>query len=669
MRKTSALLALGLAATLSLPALAGIPAPFEGADTTVRPQDDLFRFTNGKWLDTTEIPGDQRTFGTFVLLREKANADVRALIEEAAKNPGQDPTSRMIGDFYNSMMDEATLDKLGAAPLKAELAAIDQVKSLEDVARAMARLLQVGVGTPVAMYSDADAKDPNLNVVYWLQSGLGMPDRDYYLKPGTDADALRASYRDYLRDLFRMAGLANPEKAAQATYDFELALAQIQWAKADRRDSLKTYNPTARDRWAKDYGAFPWTTFAAAAKMPADLGSVINEPSYFKAFSDLAVKTPVETWKTYFRARLIDSYADHLSKDFRTAHFGFKSEKLQGLKTPAPRWRTTVEAANDTLGEAIGDRYVSKHFPPESKARMKKLVDNLLVAYRESLENLSWMTPETRKAAVDKLSKFRVKIGYPDKWRGYEGLVIKRDEAVGNLMRSNRFEYARMMAEAGKPVDRTRWYMTPQTVNAYYNPVGNEIVFPAAILHSPFFDPKADDAYNYGAIGAVIGHEISHGFDDQGRHYDGDGRLRDWWTAADEKAFIAKADRLVSQYGTYEPLPGQHLNGKLTLGENIADLAGVSMALKAYRYSLGGKPAAKVDGLTGEQRFFLGYARVWRAKDRPEWARTKIMTDPHSPGRFRTNGVVTNLDAFYEAFGVKAGDKLYKQPEDRIRIW
>ncbi|HEY9857606.1 MAG TPA: M13 family metallopeptidase [Stenomitos sp.] len=669
MRKSSALLALGLAATLCLPAFANITPPYAGADTSIRPQDDLFRFSNGQWLDTTEIPGDRRSYGTFMELRDKAQANVRLLVEDAAAHPAQDKESQLIGDFYASMMDLPTLDKLGVAPLKGELAALDQLKSTDDVATAMARLLAAGVATPVNMYVDADAKDPNTNVVYWVQGGLGLPNRDYYLKPGADSEALRTGYRAYMRDLFRMAGVANPEQAAQAAFDFELALAKIQWNEADRRDSLKTYNPTARDRWAKDYGPFPWTRYAAAGQMPENLGSVINEPSYLKAFAELAAKTPVETWKVYLQGRLLDSYAAHLSDNFRTAWYQFKGQQLQGLQTMPPRWRTSVEAADEALGEAIGARYVAKYFPPESKARMKKLVDNLLVVYKQSLENLSWMTPETRKAAVDKLSKLRVKIGYPDTWRGYEGLVIKREDAVGNLIRASQFDFARQMAEAGKPVDKSRWHMTPQTVNAYYSPVGNEIVFPAAILQPPFFDPKADDAYNYGAIGAVIGHEISHGFDDEGRHYDGEGRLRDWWTPADEKAFVKKAEDLISQYSTYEPLPGMHVDGRLTLGENIADLAGVSMAIKAYHLSLGGKKSPVIGDLTGDQRFFLGYARVWRAKDRPEWARAKIVTDPHSPARFRTNGVVTNLDAFYDAFQVKPGDKLFKQPGDRIRIW
>jgi putative endopeptidase len=354
---------------------------------------------------------------------------------------------------------------------------------------------------------------------------------------------------------------------------------------------------------------------------------------------------------------------------WREASHRFKGEKLNGLTAAPPTWRTAVEATNAALGEAIGERYVAEHFPPAAKARMQVLVKNLMAVYKENLEKLDWMTPATRKAALDKLAHFSVKIGYPDKWRGYQGLVVKRGDGVGNLVRESRFDYMRDMAEAGRPVDRSRWHMTPQTVNAYYNPVGNEIVFPAAILQPPFFDMKGDDAYNYGAIGAVIGHETSHGFDDQGRRYDAQGRLRDWWQPEDEKNFTSRAERLVAQYSGYEPLPGTHVDGKLTLGENIADLAGLSMALKAYHRSLGAQAPKVVDGLSADQRFFVGFARVWRSKSRPESLKMRLVADPHSPEQYRTNGVVTNMDAFYEAFDVQPGDRLYKKPEDRVRIW
>jgi putative endopeptidase len=656
-----------LSLSFSVPVLAQGAIAFEGADKTVRPQDDLFRHVNGTWLATTEIPADRRSYGTFALLAERAEADVKALLEEAAAKPGASPESRMIGDFYAALLDLAALDRAGLAPLAPELDRIAKARKLEDVAALMGHLLGSGVAGPVVAYVSADAKNPTVNAVTWTQSGLGLPDRDYYLKP--DAKSFREAYVAYLTELGKLAGFATPEATAKSVMAFETELAEIQWAAEDRRDALQTYNPTERKLWAKEYGPFPWEAFAKACGMPQASGAILSEKTYFKAFSKLAAETPVETLKSYLRFRLLDAYGEHLGKGFRTAHHRYHGETLSGLKAESPRWRTAVETTSDALGEAIGERYVAKHFPPAAKARMQELVDHLFEAYRESLAKVEWMTPETRKAALAKLDGFKVKIGYPDAWRGYAGLKVTRTDAVGNLLNVSRFLYGRDMAEAGKPVDRQRWHMTPQTVNAYYDPTANEIVFPAAILQPPFFDIAADDAYNYGAIGAVIGHEISHGFDDEGRRFDGEGRLRDWWTPADEKAFLARAERLITQYDGYEALPGKNVNGKLTLGENIADLAGVAMALRAYHLSLGGKKAPVIKDMTGDQRFFMGYARVWRNKDREERAISKLSTDPHSPAAFRVNGVVTNVDAFYKTFDVKPGDKLYRKPEDRVRIW
>lgn len=660
-------LALLLSLSFSVPVMAQGAIAFEGMDPTVRPQDDLFRHANGKWLDTTEIPADRRSYGTFAMLAERAEADVKALLEEAARNPGASRESRLLGDFYASLLDLDALDRAGLKPLKDEFDRIAKIRSLTGVASYMGHMLGAGVAGPIVAYVSADAKNPAVNAVTWTQSGLGLPDRDYYLNE--DKQSFREAYVAYLTELSRLAGLAEPEKTAKRVMAFETKLAEIQWAAEDRRDALQTYNPTERKNWTKEYGRFPWEEFAKATGMPAGLGAILSEKTYFKAFSKLAAETPIDTWKAYLRLRVLDAYAEHLSKPFRTAYFQFHGKTLSGLQAESPRWRTAVETTSYALGEAIGQRYVAKHFPPAAKVRMQELVNHLFEAYRESLAKVEWMTPATRQAALSKLSSFKVKIGYPDKWRGYEGLEVKREDAVGNLLRVSRFLYARDMAEAGKPVDRTRWHMTPQTVNAYYDPTANEIVFPAAILQPPFFDMQADDAYNYGAIGAVIGHEISHGFDDEGRRFDGEGRLRDWWTPADEQAFLERAERLVTQYDTYEALPGKFVNGKLTLGENIADLAGVAMAHRAYQLSLGGKQAPVIDGKTGDERFFLGYARVWRNKDREERALSKLATDPHSPARFRVNGVVTNLDAFYQTFDVKPGDKLYRKPEDRVRIW
>ena len=665
--KLRSTLALLLSLSFSVPVMAQGASAFEGSDTTVRPQDDLFRHANGNWLDKTEIPADRRSYGTFSLLAERAEADVKALLEEASRKPGASLEGRMIGDFYASMLDEAALDRAGLSPLKSELDRIAKARRLSDVAAFMGHMLGSGVAGPVVAYVSADAKNPTVNAVTWTQSGLGLPDRDYYLS--ADTQDYRKAYVSYLTELGKLAGFADPAKTAKTVMAFETELAEIQWAAEDRRDALQTYNPTPRKLWAKEYGPFPWEAFAKATGMPDGSGAILSEKTYFKAFSKLAAETPLETWKAYLRLRMLDAYAEHLSKPFRAAHFKFHGKTMSGLKAESPRWRIAVETTSDALGEAIGQRYVAKHFPPAAKARMQELVDHLFEAYRENLAKVEWMTPATRKAALEKLASFKVKIGYPEKWRGYQGLEVKRGDAVGNLLRVSRFLYARDMAEAGKPVDRTRWHMTPQTVNAYYDPTANEIVFPAAILQPPFFDMKGDDAYNYGAIGAVIGHEISHGFDDEGRRFDGQGRLRDWWTPSDEKAFLERAERLITQYDAYEALPGKNVNGKLTLGENIADLAGVAMAHRAYALSLGGKPAPVIAGKTGDERFFLGYARVWRNKDREERALSKLSTDPHSPARFRVNGVVTNIDSFYKTFDVKPGDQLYRKPEDRVRIW
>jgi putative endopeptidase len=669
-KPTRSFLAMALVASLAAPALATSAPVIPGGDPATRPQDDFFRHVNGGWLDQAVIPGDKRSYGTFMVLRENSDKDVKALLEAAAAKPGQDANGKLIGDFYASMIDLKALDKQGLGPLKDLAKRIGTIRTTADLAAMLGELQLNGVWGPVAAYVSPDEQDPTVNTVSLTQTGLGMPDRDYYLKTGAEADALRAAYKAYLGELWTLSGGQKPEAIVPAVVALETALARIQWTRVDRRDAIKTYNPTSRDRWVKDYAAFPWARFASTVGIPASLGTInINEPSYVKAFGELAAKTPIETWRAYLQLRMLDSYAPYMGTRFRTANHRFKGEKLNGLTAQAPAWKTAVEATSAALGEAIGERYVAKHFPPQAKARMQTLVDNLIAVYGESLDQLAWMTPATRQAAKEKLANFRVKIGYPDRWRGYAGLVVKRDDGIGNLMRESRFSFTRDMAEAGKKVDRDRWHMTPQTVNAYYSPVGNEIVFPAAILQPPFFDMAGDDAYNYGAIGAVIGHEISHGFDDQGRRYDGQGRLRDWWTPEDEKGFTARAERLIAQYALYEPLPGAKVDGKLTLGENIADLAGVDMALKAYRRSLSGKAAPAVDGLSADQRFFVGYARVWRSKSRPEWLKMRLSTDPHSPEQYRTNGVLTNLDAFYDAYGLKPGDKLYKSPEERVRIW
>ncbi|HEY9856085.1 MAG TPA: M13 family metallopeptidase [Stenomitos sp.] len=658
-----------LALSISPSVYAQPAVPFEGVDSTVRPQDDLFRHANGAWLKTAQIPGDRVSYGVFDQMAQGSEDHVRTLLEEARVRPGTNAESRMLGDFYASLLDTASIERSGLKSLKAQFDAIQQLKDTAGVSRVLAQLSIAGVHGPVGGYVGADAKQPTMNVLYVSQDGLGLPNRDYYLSQGTADKALRQDYLAYLTKLGKLSGARHPEADARAVLAFETELAKIQWTEVECRDDLKTYNPTTREQWVKDYGPFDWEAFAKTIGMPAGAGCVVGQPTYFKAFAKLAQKTPVSTWQAYMRLHVLDEYAANLGASYRAAYQHFRREKLRGLTSEPPRWRTALRMTSDMLGEAIGMRYVAKYFPASSKVKARNLVDNLLAAYHKELSAVDWMSDSTRQEALDKLSKITVKIGYPDKWRGYQGLVVKRQDAVGNLVRANRFTFERAMKDVGQPVDKTRWDMTPQTVNAYYNPVGNEIVFPAAILQAPFFDAQADDAFNYGAIGAIIGHEISHGFDDSGRHYDGEGKMRDWWTASDEKAFNERTARLVAEYDTFEPLKGIHVNGKLTLGENIADLAGITTAFNAYHLSLGDKPAAVVGGVSGDQRFFYAYARGWRSKARPQTVKEWLLTDPHSPDEYRTNGIVTNIDGFYDSFGVKPGDKLYKESKDRVRLW
>jgi predicted metalloendopeptidase len=665
-------LAAAILASAAGPAFAHPPVHKEawpGGDPAVRIQDDLFRHANGRWLDQTAIPADKRAYGTFLALRERSDKEVRVLLDEAVKRPGHDPDARLIGAYYGAVLDTRAIDKAGLKALAGELAAIDGMKDLDGVAAIMARLGNENVTTPVGAWVQPDDKNPNLNTVMWTQHGLGLPDREDFLGTGEQAEKRRAAYKAYLTTILGLAGSADATADAAAVFGFETEIAKIHWKRSDLRDAVKTYNPKPRASWAQDFPGFPWTRFADAAGVPAGMGAIVKTPSFFRDFGQLAAKTPLTTWKAYFRAHLLDDYATDLPAAYRQAHHAFRGTALQGLTSPQPRWQTAVQETNGSVGEAIGKRFVAKHFPPAAKAKMGVLVGNLLGAYRDGLAKLDWMTPQTRLAARKKLDKLTVKIGYPDKWRGYAGLLIIPGDAAGNALRVARFQSARDWAEAGKKVDRARWGMNPQVVNAYYNPLGNEIVFPAAILRPPFFDLHGDDAFNYGAIGAVIGHEISHGFDDEGRRYDANGFLRDWWQAADAKTFDARTAKLVAQYAAYEPLPGTHVDGKLTLGENIADLAGVSMALRAYERSLHGRKSPVIDGRTGRQRFYFGYARVWRSKSRPEWLRTRLISDPHSPEQFRVNGIVTNLDSFHDAFKLQPGDDLYKAPADRIRIW
>ncbi len=627
-------------------------------DPAVRAQDDFFSYLNGKWLKTTEIPADKARWGTFIKLNDDAQPQLRGLIEAARNDTHKKAGSeaQKIGDLYTSFMDEARLETLGYKPLAGELQRIHTLRDKKGVPATIAHLAQVGVTVPYSVSVGQDARESTKYAAYIGQSGLGLPDRDYYLKKDDAKFAeVRAKYEKHIEKTLAMAGEKDAAAAAKAIVAFETELAQAQWTRVENRDPVKRYNKVDVAKLDALTPGYDWKAALAAAGIANKTDYVIvAQPSYLSGFNQLLEKTELATLKSYFAWQLLRSYSPYLSKQFVDADFAFYGTVLSGATEMRPRWKIGVAAVESALGEAVGKQYVAQYFPAERKARMEELVKNLLAAYQQSIDTLDWMGPETKKEAQAKLAKFTPKIGYPNKWRDYSALAIDRNRNINKL---------------GKPIDREEWGMTPQTVNAYYNSTMNEIVFPAMILQPPFFDMRADDAVNYGAIGAVIGHEISHGFDDSGSQYDGNGNLRDWWSKEDRARFRAKADMLTKQYDSYSPLPGYNVNGALTLGENIGDNSGIAIAYKAYKLSLGGKPAPVIDGFTGDQRFFMGFAQVWRMKSREAQLLTQIKSDPHSPEQFRANGTLVNQPGFYEAFGVKEGDKMYVAPENRVIIW
>jgi predicted metalloendopeptidase len=642
-------------------------------DAATRAQDDFFRHVNGQWLKGTEIPADRAVWGAFHKLRDDVQPIMRSIIEDAAKNAGKgaNPDSQKVGDMYASFMDEKKLEALGLSPLKAEIARIAKLKSRDEIPALIAHLTQIGVNTPYGWFVRQDNKDSTKYVVNIQQAGLGMPERDYYLK--TDDKVLaetRAKYQQHIEKILTLAGHKDAADKAAKILALETRLAQVQWTPVENRDPVRSYNKldfAALDALTPGY---QWQPFLDASGIGSKAQYlIVAQPSYLSGFAKVVQDVPLADWKSYFEWALLSDYAGALSKPFVDADFAFKGGVLSGIKENKPRWKRAVGLVEDSLGESLGKAYVDRQFPQQSKARMEQLVGNLLKAFDASVDTLDWMGPATRKEAHDKLAKFSPKIGYPNKWRDYSHLKIVRDDLVGNMIRVSEDNVRFQLAKLGQPIDREEWGMTPQTVNAYYNPEKNEIVFPAAILQPPFFDMKADDAVNYGAIGAVIGHEISHGFDDSGAQYDGNGNLRDWWTKEDREKFAIKGKALAKQYEQYSPLPGYHVNGELTLGENIADNSGLSIAYKAYQLSLGGKPAPVIGGMSGDQRFFMGFAQVWRGKARDAEAISRLKTDPHSPFEFRANGTLKNQNGFYETFGVKPGDKMFLAPEQRVTIW
>ncbi|SFF70830.1 Predicted metalloendopeptidase [Duganella sp. CF458] len=639
-------------------------------DPAVRAQDDFFKHLNGKWLATAEIPAEMSSWGVFEKLFEDIQPQLRKIIEDAAQSADTADKKR-IGDFYAAFMDEARLEQLGVAPIQAELARIAALSDKKQLPALFAYHNRRNLAAPIDLGIHQDNKDSTKYVVDFVQSGLGMPDRDYYLKKDDAkmAETL-AKYQATVEKMLALAGDANAAANAKAIVAFETKIAQLHWSKVELRDPVKAYNKVPVAKLGGLMPGYDWNAYLHGLGIAGKVDYVIvSQPSYLKALDKLLAETPLETLKPYLAWNVIRHNAPYLSKAFVETNFEFYGKQLGGATEMRPRWKRGVSATEDALGESIGKVYVEQHFPAANKARMEELVKNLLAAYKDSIDKLPWMSAKTKTEAQTKLAKFTPKIGYPNKWRDYSALTIDRNDLVGNVTRATEFAVQKELDKLGKPIDRDEWGMTPQTVNAYYNPELNEIVFPAAILQPPFFDANADDAVNYGAIGAVIGHEISHGFDDQGAQYDGDGNLRDWWTKRDHVNFKAKTQMLVKQYNAFSPVKGYKVNGELTLGENIADNSGLAIAFKAYKLSLGGKPAPVIDGFNGEQRFYQGWAQAWRAKSREAALIRQVTTDPHSPEEFRANGTLRNQPGFYDAFGVKKGDKMYLAPKDRVIIW
>ncbi len=640
-----------------------------GMDTEVRPQDDFFAYANGKWLAATEIPADRASWGSFDLLNEKNLVQLRELVEAAAAAPDANAAAGRIGNFFTAFMDDATIEARGLAPVAAELAAIDALSDHLEVAAFFGAGSRLGVDSPLNFWVDQDARDSTRYILYLTQSGLGLPDRDYYFDTSPRGREVLAKYAAFIAQLLTLAGLPDAEGAAQRIIALETRLAKPQWTKVENRDDEKAYNKLSAAELTALLPNLNIDLFMAHLGVERQDHVIVRQPSYARALDELFTQIDLQSWRDYLRLRLLTAYASALPRAFDDASFAFYGQTLNGLKEQRPRWKRGVAAITANLGESLGQLYVAKHFPPEAKSRMVELVDNLIAAYGESIRGLDWMSADTKRKALEKLGKFTPKIGYPDHWRDYRGLRIEADDLIGNLKRVHVFEHRWQVGKLGKPVDRSEWLMPPQTINDYWTPRMNEIVFPAGILQPPFFDLAADDAVNYGAIGGIIGHEIGHGFDDQGSKYTGDGNLDNWWTPADRERFEAKTRNLIAQYSAYEPLPGQHINGELTLGENIGDLGGVSIAYRAYLKSLGGKTAPVLDGFTGQQRVFLGWAQGWRVKSRSERIEQLLKVDPHSPPEFRVNGVMPNVEGFYDAFDVEEGDRMYLPPAQRVHIW
>ena len=655
--------------------------PVAGADSTLisgiqaadmnraaRPQNDLFDYANGAWLRKVQIPPDRSRYGVDVMMAEQSLIQLRELIEGARNSNESD--ARKVGDLYDSFMDEPRIEQLGAKPLQAELELIDAVKSTEDIGPLMAQLDAYGIATPIGISVELDAKHSTEYALWFSQGGLGLPDRDYYLNDDAKLLDFRTKYREHIAKMLALLGDVHASDEAGRILALETAMAKIQWTRVANRDPQKTYNPQTPAQLKDLAPSIDWNAYLAKGGVPDPLPAlIVRQPDYLKNLSVLITRTPLNTWKEYFRYRLLSASAPYLSRAFVDEEFAFTQGVLRDTPKNQDRWKRGCELVDQLLGEASGKLYVAKYFPPNAKARIDDLVANLLKAYAKSVDQLSWMSDATKVEAQAKLRKINVKVGYPKRWRDYSKLATSATDLLGNVRRGAKFESDRKLAQLGGPIDRDEWQMTAPTVNAYYDPQLNEIVFPAGILQLPVFNPDAESAFNYGATGATIGHEISHGFDDEGSQFDSDGNLRDWWTAEDHAKFKAKTDKLIKEYSGFEPVKGFHVNGELTLGENIADIAGIEIAYKAYLASLNGRAPPVIDGMSADQRFYIGFAQSWLSKTRDAATIEQIKSDPHAPEKYRVNGVVVHMPSFYEAFSVKGGDKMYLRPEDRVTLW
>ena len=637
-------------------------------DKSVKPGDNFFEYVNGTWLANTEIPADKSRYGSFDSLRDRSDDNVKVIIEAAAaKNAPVGSEEQKIGDFYAAFMDTDTIESKGMTPIQADLDRIAVASTHRELAAIMGDPT-MDVNSIVSGWVDVDAKDIENYIFYVSQSGLGMA-RANYLDEGEDFDRYRAGYVDMLETMLTASGADNARARAEAVMTFETAMAKVHWEPKKRRQRDLTYNKMTTAEMKSFMSGFPMTEMLTALGLDGQEAFVIREKDAIQNSAMLFGQTSVDVLKDYMTAHLISSNSAYLPKRIDEASFEFYGKTLRGQEVQRDRWKRAVSQIDGYMGEMVGKVYVDKHFPPDSKAQMSELVENLRAVFKDGIDNLEWMGTETKAEAQDKLRKFNPKIGYPEEWTDYSTLKVDRNDLIGTVKSANLWQFNDMLSKLGGPIDRGEWGMNPQTVNAYYRPSLNEIVFPAAILQAPFFDPNADPAVNYGGIGAVIGHEMGHGFDDQGRKTDGNGEQRDWWTEEDGAGFDARAKDLAAQYSQFEPLPGEFVNGELSLGENIGDLTGITMAYAAYKRSLGGKEAPVIDGLTGDQRFFLAYAQIWKGKYREDSMRSQLKNGPHSPVQYRANGIVRNFDAWYEAFDVQPGDALYLPPEKRVKIW